>query len=65
MAIIANHTAIEKENTVMRIKTNVKAGALNLNHNQTVAHGLKVKSNIKAGPSTNPNHNQTIVREIR
>ena len=34
----------------MRIKTNVKAGALSDNHNQTVARSLKVKSNVKAEP---------------
>jgi hypothetical protein len=53
-----------KENTFMKIKTNVKVGATNgdiyvgwphgcggNNHNQTVARGLKVKTSIKAGPS--------------
>jgi hypothetical protein len=33
----------------MKIKSNVKAGALSPNHNQTVARGLKVKTNVKAG----------------
>ena len=35
----------------MKIKTNVKAGAWN-NHNQTVARGLEVKTNLKAGVLT-------------
>ena len=33
----------------MRIETNVKAGGIRANHNQTVARGLKVKRNVKAG----------------
>lgn len=33
----------------MKIKSNVKAGALTVNHNQTLARSLKVKSNVKAG----------------
>lgn len=37
----------------MKIKTNLKAGAWQ-NHNQTVAPGLKVKSNVKAGVAVVP-----------
>jgi hypothetical protein len=38
----------------MKIKTNMKAGALSGNHNQTVTRGLKVKTNIKAGVHPEP-----------
>jgi len=38
----------------MKIKSNVKAGGLPLNHNQTAARGLKVKTNIKAGVHPEP-----------
>lgn len=41
----------------MRVKSNMKAGALTANHNQTTK-GLRVKSNLKAGGSFN--HNQTV-----
>lgn len=33
----------------MNIKTNVKAGGIHLNHNQTVARGMKVRSRVKPG----------------
>jgi hypothetical protein len=38
-------------NAGMKVKSNVKAGGVTLNHNQTVrsGKGLRVKSNIKAG----------------
>jgi hypothetical protein len=54
----------------MRVKSNIKAGGSNLNHNQTTAgdtavgRSLKVRTNIKAG-GNNLNHNETMARESR
>jgi hypothetical protein len=31
----------------MKIKTNIKAGRIISNHNQTAARGLRVKTNVK------------------
>ena len=51
----------------MQVKTQVKAGGLNLNHNETLvrapsqAQGLKVKTRVKAG-GLSLNHNETLVR---
>jgi hypothetical protein len=54
------------KNKKLTIKTGVKAGALQSNHNATVRSGkkpLKIKSGVKAGlmGCGNPsNHNQTV-----
>ena len=49
----------------MKTKTNLKAGGLNLNHNEMLvlvrASGLRVKTNLRAG-GKNLNHNETLVR---
>ena len=44
----------------MRVKSNVKAGGITYNHNQTTA-GVRVKSRVKAG-GISWNHNQTVKR---
>jgi hypothetical protein len=33
----------------MKIKSKIKAGGMNLQHNQTVTRGLRIKSGVKAG----------------
>ena len=58
----------------MKIKTNVKAGKHHdnnnkhrewtLQHNQTVARGLKVKSGVKAG-GVRMQHNQTVAKGLK
>ena len=56
----------------MKIKTKVKAGKHHdnknhewtLQHNQTIARGLKVKTNVKAGDMT-LQHNQTVARGLK
>src|SRR5438105_2653789 len=54
----------------MKTKTNVKAGALAANHNESQvrdtkqAAGLRIKTNIKAGALAD-NHNETQVRDTK
>ena len=51
----------------MNIKSNVKAGGTEHQHNQTVARSLKVKSGVKAGiggVKFTSNHNQTVTRGL-
>ena len=43
----------------MKIKSKIKAGGMQLQHNQTVSRGLRVRSNVKAG-GLFTNHSQTI-----
>ena len=44
-----------KKDTIMKIKSNVKASGIQINHNQS---GIAVKSTVKAG-GVRMNHNQT------
>jgi hypothetical protein len=48
----------------MRIMINLKAGGHEIEHNQAVTRGVRVKSNIKAGAKL-MQHNQTISRGLK
>jgi hypothetical protein len=49
----------------MKVKTKVKAGYIERQHNQTVK-GLRVKSKVKAGiDGVTLNHNQTVTRAAK
>ena len=54
---MSNSIANSTKPNGLKVKTNVKAGGRDANHNQTAARGLKVKSGVKAGaepPDTSP-----------
>jgi hypothetical protein len=60
-----------KGDAIMKVKTNVKAGGMQLgNHNEALvrgavkARGLKVKTGVKAG-GLSSNHNEALVRDRR
>ena len=46
----------ERIKRAMRIKTSVKAGGINLQHNQMMARALKIKSGVRAGASVGDIH---------
>ena len=47
-------------NAGLKVRTNIRAGGLSINHNETQVRGLKVRTNIRAGSLSN--HNETMVR---
>jgi hypothetical protein len=49
-----NHSTSKKNTQGLKVKTNVKAGGLSSNHNQTAPRGLKVKTNVEAGFAKRP-----------
>ena len=44
-----NHTDAKQQKGGFKVKVSVKAGYRAMQHNQTAARGLKVKTNVKAG----------------
>ena len=56
----------------MKTKTNLKAGELTANHNETLVAGLRVKTSVKAGTWNEggknqvavTNHNETLARGL-
>ena len=51
---------IQTNNETLTVKTSIKAGSFNWNHNETEAPAISVKSGVKAG-SYNVNYNETDV----
>ena len=59
-------TTREKSVTGLKVKSNIRAGYISLNHNKAVASekasaGVKVKSHVRAGYIT-LNHNRAVAR---
>jgi hypothetical protein len=42
-------TIYKEKRDAMKIKSNVKAGGMNLQHNEKLAKGLPIKTGVKAG----------------
>jgi hypothetical protein len=66
---MANSLAINTyfiEREIMKINTKVKAGrhGMENQHKQTLAHGLKVKTNVRVG-EMQIQHNQTAARGLK
>ena len=59
-----SQTNKQTQTNTLKIRTSIKAGGMNANHNQTAVRNpscLKVRSGVKAGGMTT-NHNQTLLR---
>jgi len=57
-------TNVRTSSAGIKVKSNVKAGGSQVQHNQTIAKGLPTKSNVKAGSSYG-SHNQTMALAIK
>lgn len=45
----------------IKIRTHVRAGGINLNHNANTVRGLKIRTHVRAG-GVNLNHNANLIR---
>jgi hypothetical protein len=48
----------------MRTRTNLKAGGVHLQHNETLRGGLTLKTHVRAGGIWR-NHNETLARGLK